>query len=46
MAGLLEVVFEFVDKGAVLPLLTEIINGAESVVSAQCSERKGDGFIF
>ncbi|MGE8486461.1 MAG: hypothetical protein ACN6Q5_28195 [Pseudomonas sp.] len=38
MAGLLEVVFEFVDKGSVLPLLTEIINGAESVVSAQCSE--------
>lgn len=38
MAGLLEVVFEFVDKGSVLPLLSEIINGAESVVSAQCSE--------
>jgi hypothetical protein len=38
VAGLLEVVFELVDKGSVLPLLTEIINGAESVVSTQCSE--------
>ncbi|WP_018929891.1 hypothetical protein [Pseudomonas umsongensis] len=38
MAGLLEFVFELVDKGSVLPLLTEVINGADSVVSAQCSE--------